>query len=265
MDTCHKVVHEGDPRMSHLLFMKSPIYFVVIQLLYLFAVRLGPKIMENYKPLKLKTMLMVYNSLLVMMSIYMFKEAILTLYLLKYNFWCNQVDYSIDPSALRMADLFWWFFFSKVIELLDTVFIILRKKFNQITFLHVYHHSIVLCTCWTGARYFPGGIGMAGVLLNSFVHTIMYSYYGLSLLGDQVRKYLWWKRYLTQLQLAQFAFGLVFLGYNTYNNCPFPRFILYATGFNLVILFSLFINFYFKTYIEKRIYSQKLNNSVKTD
>ena len=37
----------------------------------------------------------------------------------------------------------------------------------------------------------------------------MYSYYFLASLGPRVRPYLWWKRYLTQLQLAQFAFIVV--------------------------------------------------------
>lgn len=35
----------------------------------------------------------------------------------------------------------------------------------------------------------------------------MYTYYLLASLGPRVRPYLWWKRYLTQLQLVQF--GLV--------------------------------------------------------
>lgn len=30
----------------------------------------------------------------------------------------------------------------------------------------------------------------------------MYSYYGLAALGPQYQKYLWWKRYLTRIQLV---------------------------------------------------------------
>lgn len=40
-------------------------------------------------------------------------------------------------------------------------------------------------------------------VLNSFVHTIMYIYYFLAGLGPEVQKYLWWKRYLTKLQLVR--------------------------------------------------------------
>lgn len=39
-------------------------------------------------------------------------------------------------------------------------------------------------------------------MLNSLVHTIMYSYYGLAALGPSVQKYLWWKRYITMIQLV---------------------------------------------------------------
>lgn len=39
-------------------------------------------------------------------------------------------------------------------------------------------------------------------MTNSFIHVIMYSYYGLSTLGPNVTKYLWWKKYLTIIQLV---------------------------------------------------------------
>jgi len=38
--------------------------------------------------------------------------------------------------------------------------------------------------------------------LNTFVHIIMYSYYLLAALGPSVQKYLWWKKYLTALQMV---------------------------------------------------------------
>jgi len=34
--------------------------------------------------------------------------------------------------------------FTKLLELMDTVFMILRHKTRQITFLHVFHHSSML-------------------------------------------------------------------------------------------------------------------------
>lgn len=42
-------------------------------------------------------------------------------------------------------------------------------------------------------------------LINSFVHVVMYMYYGLAALGPQMQKYLWWKHYLTSLQLVRLS------------------------------------------------------------
>jgi hypothetical protein len=39
-------------------------------------------------------------------------------------------------------------------------------------------------------------------MANSFIHVLMYTYYGLSALGPHIAKYLWWKKYLTILQLV---------------------------------------------------------------
>jgi len=34
---------------------------------------------------------------------------------------------------------------------------VLRKKDNQITFLHVFHHATILPYAWVAAKYFGGG------------------------------------------------------------------------------------------------------------
>jgi hypothetical protein len=39
-------------------------------------------------------------------------------------------------------------------------------------------------------------------MLNTFVHIIMYSYYLLAALGPRFQKYVWWKKYLTVLQMV---------------------------------------------------------------
>ena len=55
-------------------------------------------------------------------------------------------------------------------------------------------------------------IGLFG-LFNTLIHVIMYSYYALASFGPHMQKYLWWKKYITQLQLLQFlicgSYGVV--------------------------------------------------------
>ena len=88
-------------------------------------------------------------------------------------------------------------------------------------------------------------------MFNSFIHTIMYAYYGFSACGDTFKKYLWWKKYLTQLQLIQFVAVMVHSAVNIYSDCSFPKgfsvsYLVY--GF---IIMSFFLNFYVQSYIKK--------------
>jgi elongation of very long chain fatty acids protein 6 len=72
------------------------------------------------------------------------------------------------------------FIFSKIPELVDTLFIVLRKK--PLIFLHWYHHVTVLLFCWNA--YATGaGSGLYFVAMNFTVHALMYGYYCLQSLG----------------------------------------------------------------------------------
>jgi len=59
--------------------------------------------------------------------------------------------------STQMASVCWVYYFSKYIELSETLLFILRKKFNQISFLHVYHHTSMLFVWWCGVKYVAGG------------------------------------------------------------------------------------------------------------
>ena len=48
----------------------------------------------------------------------------------------------------------------------------------------------------------PGGFVTFHAMLNSFIHVVMYTYYGLAALGPQYQKYLWWKKYMTTMQIV---------------------------------------------------------------
>lgn len=53
---------------------------------------------------------------------------------------------------------------------------------------------------WT--KSFPSAsTAFLSAMVNSFVHVIMYTYYGMSAV-PHLRKYLWWKKHLTQFQLV---------------------------------------------------------------
>lgn len=47
-----------------------------------------------------------------------------------------------------------------------------------------------------------GGNATLPNLINNFVHVCMYLYYMMSAMGPQYQKYLWWKKYMTELQIV---------------------------------------------------------------
>ena len=42
-----------------------------------------------------------------------------------------------------------------------------------------------------------------GAMMNSGVHVLMYFYYMLAAVGPSLRPYLWWKKYLTSIQMVR--------------------------------------------------------------
>lgn len=128
------------------------------------------------------------------------------------------------------------------------IFFVLRKKTSQVSTLHVIHHGCMPMSVWFGVKFTPGGHSTFFGLLNTFVHIVMYSYYLFAAMGPQLQKYLWWKKYLTTLQMFQFiaimvhAFQLLFI------DCNYPRAFVWWIGMHAVMFFFLFNEFYKSTY-----------------
>ncbi|XP_076361195.1 very long chain fatty acid elongase 6-like isoform X1 [Tachypleus tridentatus] len=119
-----------------------------------------------------------------------------------------------NPSFIEQVKVsgFWtWMFtLSKVPELGDTIFIILRKQ--NLVFLHWYHHITVLLFSWYSytehiapARWY--------VVMNYIVHSIMYSYFALRALRYNVPRYV--AMVITTSQILQMVVGayVSYLGY----------------------------------------------------
>ncbi|EMP35725.1 Elongation of very long chain fatty acids protein 4 [Chelonia mydas] len=87
-----------------------------------------------------------------------------------------------------------------------------------------------------------------GAQMNSFIHVVMYMYYGLAACGPKFQKYLWWKRYLTILQLIQFHVTLGHTAMSIYIDCPFPKWMHWGVMIYAITFIFLFGNFYYRTY-----------------
>ncbi|KAK3699160.1 hypothetical protein QZH41_011882, partial [Actinostola sp. cb2023] len=181
-----------------------------------------------------------------------------------YSYSCQEVKYNDDPKELRIAAVLWWFYISKILEFLDTFFFILRKKNNQISFLHVYHHSTMVMLWWVGIKWVAGGQSFFSALINSFIHVIMYTYYGLSVFPS-LKKFLWWKKFLTQFQLLQFCTVMFHGIVSLKHECKFPLWMQYALLSYMVSFLLLFSNFYLHSYIMKRVRKHYDNGAVKKE
>jgi elongation of very long chain fatty acids protein 7 len=82
----------------------------------------------------------------------------------------------------------------------------------------------------------------------------MYSYYFVAAMGPQYQKYLWWKRYLTNLQIVQFMSVLVReIGiYSGYSTCNYPWQVSFVSIWITVCFLVLFGNFYRQEYVTKK-------------
>ncbi|CAL7952338.1 unnamed protein product [Xylocopa violacea] len=250
--------NKNDPRTEDWFLVSAPGPLAIILVSYIyFCTSAGPRYMKNRKPYELRNVLIVYNFAQVLLSIYLFYEGLMSGWLFDYSYTCQPVDYSDNPQALRMARAAHLYFLCKLVELLDTVFFVLRKKNRQISTLHVYHHSLMPFCGWIGVRFLPNGHVTLLGLINSFVHVIMYTYYLLSSVGPSMSKYLWWKKYLTSLQLIQFCIIFVHSLQVFFNGCNLPKVMMMILLANTGIFIYMFGSFYVENYIKNQRASEK--------
>ncbi|KAI1289950.1 Elongation of very long chain fatty acids protein 6 [Halotydeus destructor] len=96
----------------------------------------------------------------------------------------------------------WTFSISKAFELIDTAFIVLRKQ--KLIFLHWYHHFVTLIYCWFSFSTMSA-MFIWFMAMNAFVHTVMYTYYGLRALRIRVPSYV--NIIITSVQILQMIVG----------------------------------------------------------
>lgn len=255
IDTMHDYMNKtGDPRTANFPLMSSPVPTMLICLSYVYFVKvLGPRLMENRKPMQFKNTLIVYNLFQVIFSAWLFYEIGMSGWFTGfYSYRCQPVDYSNHPSTLRMVHACWWYYFSKFTEFFDTIFFVLRKKNDHVSTLHVIHHGCMPMSVWFGVKFTPGGHSTFFGFLNTFVHIIMYTYYLLSALGPHMQRYLWWKKYLTTLQMVQFVLIMVHAFQLLFIECDYPRAFVWWIGMHAVMFFFLFNEFYKQAYLKKQ-------------
>ncbi|KAL6433266.1 hypothetical protein ACFW04_006454 [Cataglyphis niger] len=240
-----------DPRTQDYFLIGSPWPCIALLGFYIYFIYyIGPKFMAKRQPFQLDRILQIYNLSQIIINAIIFYKALTLAWLRDYSYFCQPVDYSYSPKAIEITRIVWIYFMLKILDLLETVFFVLRKKQNQVSFLHVYHHVGIVMATWGATKYLPGGHVTFLGLLNTFVHTIMYIHYLLSSMKIDTSL---WKKYITQLQLIQFF--LIILHYAQLawvEDCGFPLWPAFLMIPQNVFMIILFGDFYYKVYIKKQ-------------
>lgn len=139
----------------------------------------------------------------------------------------------------------------KVLDLLDTVFFVLRKKTDQLSFLHIYHHMAVVWGTWLSVNFHAGGHFAFLGLLNAFVHAVMYAYYFAALYRPAVKRSLAVKKLVTLTQMVQFAVLIVHSGWPLVSGreCATHKFLLALCTVQNAFMMCMFGDFYVRSYV----------------
>ncbi|KAG2188336.1 hypothetical protein INT44_001089 [Umbelopsis vinacea] len=229
---------------------------LVACVIYLVGIFGTANYMKNFKnPIPLKTVFMLHNVLLTGASL-----ALLLLFIEQLSpiIARHGVFYAVcnDSAWTQPLELLYYLnYLVKYWELADTVFLALKKK--KLEFLHYFHHSATMVLCYTQLCG-KTSVSWVPITLNLAVHVAMYYYFFRTASGAKI----WWKQYLTTMQIIQFVIDLGFIYVCSFYYFGYAHFNIstkcagedVAAAFGCGLLTSylfLFINFYFKTYKAK--------------
>ena len=206
--------------------------------LYLLTCFSAPHLMKLFRPFDLRQPLALHSFICSAFSLYSLASFLMA-------FKEDNDVFSTEDKEGTLKHAIFVIWMSKWYELLDTVFMVLRHRSKQISFLHVFHHASVPIladyayhhACW------PAFLIIGS--LNSFVHVVMYGYYGLTALFPL--KDFSFKKRITQLQMFQFLVATLqgVWGYLHYKYC------IYSFLYPLALL-ALFSNFYYQAYLRQK-------------
>ena len=251
----------GDSRLSKLPLLNSgPWHVLTLTGLYLYFVKVwGPRYMANREPFNLRTVMICHNAFLVLLN-----GIGLAIALAGTNFGAITLECKqFNPDSTNSTDqillyLGYTYYISKYIDFLDTIYFVLRKKDTHVTGLHVFHHTMMPFWCYIFFKFSTYTNNGFIPLINAGVHTVMYTYYALAALGPHMQKYLWWKHWITILQLVQFVFCTIHSVYMLLDTtCECSKILISFQVIHGVLFFHLFYSFYKRTYAKRQLANGK--------
>ncbi|XP_058053838.1 elongation of very long chain fatty acids protein 4-like [Anopheles bellator] len=240
----------SDKRSERFPFLYSPLWpLAVLAVYFLLVFYWIPNHMRDRKPYDLRKVMVGYNAFQVVVCYCLIRQLVRHGWTFRYLYACELVDYSEGKDAIGFLVAAYLNYVVKTIELTETVMFALRKKRNQISFLHVYHHVFTYLLAWIFAKYVGGSMLTYTIIVNSMVHMCMYSYYLMAVIPEYVPfKLSKLKRYITSIQIIQLVSILLNILFAMRSGCGIPRTHIMLYMPYMVVLISMFVNFYYKTY-----------------
>lgn len=131
------------------LLRYSFVAMVLLFAVYLwFVLSAGPKYMLKKNPMDLTSVIRVYNIFQVIACTAVATSVYKQGFTYKYFFKCERFDFVSDSVRVQVQVECWLFVCLRLLELIETVFFILRKKQNQASFLHIFHHITSAFMAW---------------------------------------------------------------------------------------------------------------------
>ncbi|KAE8448812.1 hypothetical protein EG329_008814 [Mollisiaceae sp. DMI_Dod_QoI] len=240
------------PGKTAMSTLSETIAMIVLYLVVIFG---GREFMRNRQPYKLNALFMAHNFMLTAISgalLVLFAEQLIPT-LWRHGLYDNICGTSGWTQPLVV--LYYLNYLTKYVELIDTVFLTVKKK--PLTFLHCYHHPATALLCYTQLIGHTS-VSWVPITLNLTVHVVMYWYYFQSARGIKI----WWKEWITRLQITQFIIDLGFVYFASWDyftstyapelphigTCAGEPFAAVAGDVILSSYLVLFISFYFATY-----------------
>lgn len=135
--------------------MGSPVTLLTIFAVYLwFVLKAGPAFMKNRPPLNVTLYVRLYNIFQVVACI-----CFVTIFhqvngfAFNYTWKCAVGAVKVPEEKLILGV---YYLLLRLVEFLETVFFILRKKQEQVSALHIYHHISTAVIFWLFFKYNMG-------------------------------------------------------------------------------------------------------------
>mmetsp|Transcript_144171 Transcript_144171/g.203907 ORF Transcript_144171/g.203907 Transcript_144171/m.203907 type:complete len:268 (-) Transcript_144171:11-814(-) len=234
------------------------LFYLIPVALYLPALWIIKKYMDTRKkPVECKPLMLVWNLILGGGSAY--GAYLLVPWMLEristnglHHMTCS-AEWTHNRTATWVIT---WFTMSKVPELVDTLWLLLRKK--TVITLHWYHHITVLSYVWYASMYSVTGSGAFFAAMNLCVHAVMYTYYAAMSAGYKI-PFPWT---ITLLQISQMAAG-TYLAWDS-GNCGEEPSVYYAGLTMYASYYLLFCWFGFNRFCRRPATSSKNKSKMKS-